>query len=626
MSAFAKIFMGLALVVGSAMLARAADDDMRTWTDSTGKHELKAKFDSLDGGEVVLIRENGKKMKIALDKLSKDDQQYVADQSTDNPFEAVDDDADEPSPDAGRGVVAGGPRTWKPDWSKSQVVASINSESQWNVKLPTATEPGGRAKSAPLRPKRDFFDKISGLAISHDAKTAVIGYTLTRPGVHQETSNCVVMCDLSTGRATAMAEEVGEPMIPLALHDDGRQILMCRNVFGFGNLDRLEIWTIQGKKIKRTLQCVPYSDLKGDEHDVFWAAFIGADKLATCSRSGRIAIWDFAKGQPICHLETCDRTRPALSADRKYIAFATGDSIGVFDVDKKEVVAMQKAPHKLQWPQVAFSPSGRKIVCTAFDRVLVWDTESGNLEKDFGVSGISVNGVVDFPDDDYILVNNQYLIELPNQLKLWSYSGAEAVRTVGGTSFLAIPGDDQGGLLLAAKLPHPMAVDLLKKAIQQPDLFVFHKGTPVKLDVSGIPDEAKKAAIQESLTKKLAALNCELKDDANVQVVALVEGPTARKVSYMHGGSYDVQEYRTKVKFVYDGQSLWESSTTNIPPIIQLKRDDNIESYLRRASSSPTYEFYDHVVLPEFLQKPSDQKDSGGQQTLGASQLSRQGL
>lgn len=65
-------------LVGLAVVATALADEYRTWTDSTGRHKLQAKFDSVKDGKVILIRENGSKVKIALEKLSKADQDYVA--------------------------------------------------------------------------------------------------------------------------------------------------------------------------------------------------------------------------------------------------------------------------------------------------------------------------------------------------------------------------------------------------------------------------------------------------------------------------------------------------------------------------------------------------------------------
>ena len=610
------------LCLGLLIVSTAWADEYRTWTDSTGKHKVRAKLESVEDGKATLVRENGAKVKIALEKLSEADRDFVAKQDSESPFEKADDQSAERTGETGE-TPSGSPRTVKVDWSESQAVLLETPDAQWHATAPAVPASEYRAKSVPLPPKKDFFEGLAGMAVSRVAKTAVVGYALDRMGTKTVR---LLVCDLQSGRVTASATTTGENMAPLALHDDGRQILMCRNEFGFGKMNRLEIWTIKGKNVVRSLIWSPYDGDWGPSQDVLWAEFIDAKKLATCSRGGKMAIWNLATGQPICHIQASDTSIPSLSPDRKTIAIASNDAVGLFDIEKKEVIASQKTPRTLQWPAVAFSPSGRKIGCIANDRILLWDTVSGKLEKDFALPGIPIHGAIDFPDEEFLLANNQFLIELKNQLKFWHYGGAERIRTVCGTTLLAIPGDDRSGLLLATKLPHPAARVLLKQALEQPDLFVFHKGTPVKLDVSGIPDPAQRAKATESLTKKLKDLNCPIDSTGQVDIVALVEGPKPRQISYMHSGTYQVQEYFTRLKMVYQGQTIWETSHTNIPGVISLKPGENIEGVLREASSKPTYALYDTVVLPEFLQKPSGNKFPGAGQTLGTSELTPQGL
>lgn len=51
--------------------------DSRTWTDSTGKFSVEAELISFDGGQVVLRTAAGKEIKIALDRLCKEDQLFA---------------------------------------------------------------------------------------------------------------------------------------------------------------------------------------------------------------------------------------------------------------------------------------------------------------------------------------------------------------------------------------------------------------------------------------------------------------------------------------------------------------------------------------------------------------------
>ena len=393
--------------------------------------------------------------------------------------------------------------------------------------------------------------------------------------------------------------------------------------------ERLEIWSLNGRNVVRSLVWTPFSDDPGWGHDVNWAAFIDAKRLALCSGSGKLAIWNLATCQPICHTHVTNDGHPALSPDRKWLAYVGDDTLGLIDIEKQEVIAATPIARKLQAPALAFSPSGKRIGCVANDRILVWDTATGKLEKDFAITGINMGGEIAYPDEDFILAGNQFLIELKDQLKLWQYQGADRARTVGGTTLIAATGDASSGVLFAGKLPHPQALGTLKKALAQSDLFAFHKGMPVKLDVSGIPDAAAQSKAKEALTKKLDAMKCPVADDGKVDVVAYIEGPKSREISYINSGTYTVQEYFTKLKIVYQGKTLWETQWTNIPGVLSLQRGENIETKLREASAHPAYGLYEAVVLPEFLQKPNESQNPGqpgAVQTIGQSTVTPRGI
>ena len=121
-------------------------------------------------------------------------------------------------------------------------------------------------------------------------------------------------------------------------------------------------------------------------------------------------------------------------------------------------------------------------------------------------------------------------------------------------------------------------------------------------------------------------MNCPIQANAAVEVAASVEGPKEKEISYMFTGDYKVQEYRTWVRFVYQGKPIWETSGTNIPMVLMLKKGENVEGVLRKASSQPSYGFFDKVVLPAFLQKPADNQGAGRGQTLGACRVAPSGF
>lgn len=615
----------LTVGIGVVMAATVRAEDIRTWADATGRFELRAKLVSVEGGNAILLREDGQKMTIAVDKLSKADQEYLANRSAESPFQPVEASPFTPMPAnpapvtaaPARPAMGGEPRIIAVNWAASETVALAPVDTEWKITPPVTPSFDFRPKSVALPKKIDFFEKMSGMAVNMVAKKAVVGYSLAKHG--SSATSRILMCDIERGRVVEIGTGAGQ-MAPIALHDNGKHVVMRRDEFGMGNLDRLEVWAVSGTEIARSMVWTPYDDAKGADRDVMWAEFVDSATLATCSRGGILALWNISTMQPLCHLQLSNTSVPAISADRKWIAFCTAERVGLFDIAKREVAASAETPERLQWPFAAFSPSGSKIGCIAFNRILAWDTATGALEKNFSPAGIGIHGAIDFPDDGYILANKQFLVALESQIKLWQYRGAEHVRTVGKTTFLAAPGFNTPGMLAAVRVPHPEAVELLERAKNQADIFVFRKGTPVKLNVSGIA-EPHRTRVSEALTKKLAVMNCTIQANAPVEVAAGVEGPKEKEISFWHSGDYKVKEYRTWLKFLYQGKPMWESSGTNIGFIVTIKKGENLESVLRKASEQPAYGFYESVTLPEFLQKPSETQGqhAGGNQTLGAS-------
>ncbi len=610
----------LAMVVGWMCLSvQARGQELRTWTDLTGKFSIKAKLIGVDGGKVNLEREDGTAMQIDLKKLSKADQEYIS-SAGDSPFQEAESPF-KPSEGTMAREAAGGPKTVDVDWSSADLIALTAPNDTWQLTPPEFPALDFRPRNIALPPKANFFEGMKGLAINVQAQKAVVGYGMDEP--RPDGTTRIVVCDLKTGKTTAKATAPGR-MAPLAIHDDGQHILMRRNEFGFGNQDRLEIWSVRGSSVAKSLIWTPYDDAKGGDRDVMWGEFLDDQQLATSSRGGKVAIWNIADAQPICYFQLSGGAVPALSVDRKWMAFCSDKAVGVFDVAQREVVALTSTPHPLQWPYVAFSPTGKRIGCIAFDHVLVWDVATGELIRDIPCPGVNIHGAIAYPDDSYVLGANSILIDIESQLKLWQYSGMEQVNSVGGWTFAGVSAGDKPGALLALKIPHAAATKLLQKALREPDLFVFRAGTAVRLNVDGI-EPSQRARVAEALANRLTEMKCSVVANGTIDLVAWVEGPKEREVSFTFSGDYKMKEYVTRVRFVYQGQAVWETSSTNVPGMLMLKQGENVEGALREREK-PGYEFFSRVELPKFLQKPADGQGPTSRQTLGASKVTVNGI
>lgn len=607
----------------SFLLSNSVRAEFRTWTDSTGKNTLEAEFVSVTGNKVKLKSTAGKFFEIELDKLSEADRKFVSEQES-NPFKSAGDSPFMPAD--GKGGAK--PQPGSPvDWSNSTALTLLTASEDWSFRPGEPATLGFAPKPVQLPPKTEFFEKMEGLVVSVPAKRAVVGYVHSTFREDNPQTRLLV-CDLEKGRGVGGTSAKANA-VPIAFHDDGEQILMRPNSGRRGGRSgdaepaTLEIWKLSGKEVSKQAEWVPYPDLNRDQGTVNWAEFVDANTLATCSKSGRLAIWDFASLQPVCHLELNDEAKPALSPDRKVIGFCGKGTMGILDIARREVIGTGSYKTHAPWPVCAFSPSGNTLVCVGHSVVMIWDMQTGQMINEFKIDGIHVGGAVDFPGENFLLLGKQYLFDIQNQLKLWQYTGAGQTLSVAGTTFFAVDGGGPG-LLFGGKLPHPEAEKVLDEALKKSDLFVFRPGLGVKLDVSKIPAD-KQEQVKSGLTKQLAAIDVKVGGEGFCTVVASLDGPKQRTVSYIGHGDYDVQETHTKVEIVFDGKPIWSRASGNVPFFISIGKGENIEGKLREHTKEPTWGFYNSVEFPKFIQKPS-QGTGGFGDFIGKSNITTAGL
>ena len=624
------------LMVAGVLLGSTLAQEMRTWTDATGKFKVQAKFVEMTDGKVTLERADGKRVVVPLTKLSEADRKYVAQLGgEENPFEEAAPakpmvrkkmPAAEEEAEGEEAEGPGEPKTVTPRWAQVQQLFPAPTDAQWKLSItPAEATSGTRSRALPIPPKTDFFEKTTALVINPACQRAVIGYLWEKGGPRSEGRTRIVLCDLASGKVLGSGTAPLK-MVPLALDDAGTKVLMRRHEFGFGNQDRLEIWKLTRSGIQRVLQWIPHDDATGGERDVKWAAFAGPEKLLT-QGGGKLTVWNAATAQPLCWVKTQGGCIPGLSPDRKYVAFATDHEVGILDLEADGVAAFQAAPgERLHFPVFAFTPKGTRLVCAAFDRLYVWDTATGSLAGEILLAGtnVVVGEHLVCPGENYALVGKTLLVDLATQAKVWTYEGHEEVDLLGNVCWFVVSRPDAGALV-PATLPHAGAKQRIHQAMAAPDFFVLKPGVTVRINVSGLTDPAEREKVAAVLREKLLANGCLVGETGSVELVATTEAGKQREVGYHTFGQigtriYNVQEYVSRLKLVWQGQTAWEVSGTNVPGFVQLKEGETLQEVLRR-HERPNYAWFAHVELPKMVQKPSA---SGG--TLGSSQVTAAGI
>jgi hypothetical protein len=420
----------------------------------------------------------------------------------------------------------------------------------------------------------------------------------------------------------------GGLLAPVALADDGKTVIMCREEFGFGKHDRLEIWTVSPSSISKGAAWMPYESLDGGDRDVQWAEFLPDGRLVTANHGGRAVAWKLA---PVSADWACDGAggcSPALSPDGKWLVIATKEQTCLVNVETQEAVAATNAPEGA-FPKFAFSPSGQRFACmTQGGGVYIWETSTGEQYRQLDLTGLPIGSPSPpvFPNEDNVLVGGQVLFDLPSQIPMWQYRGMDGVASTNGRLWVATSdGDRKPGAIIDANMPHPAVEQALKKALADPDFFLVKPGASIKLNFDALPDQQQREEAKQKLTQKLQEMEISVEPGAAVELVASFDPPKEKNVIYHVFGrgdqAVDFTETIARAKLVWQGQTLWETSASNQPFHLRTEGDESLQEAVKR-HEKPSYGFFGNLQIPKMLAKPTG---SAGK-TLGLSTVTPTGL
>ncbi len=168
-------------------------------------------------------------------------------------------------------------------WDTSRLVTPGLSD-EWKVEVPEREEEEPtKLKNVVLPPKTDFFDGLTGMAVDRSGRRGVVTYKTGGPGAKPATRVEGRSVQPGNGEGGTPATTEGE-YVPLALHYDGQRIVVQARERGFGNSGRMEVWSLQGSRVAKHLECNPFVDAKGSARDLAWARFVDENRLQSAAK------------------------------------------------------------------------------------------------------------------------------------------------------------------------------------------------------------------------------------------------------------------------------------------------------------------------------------------------------
>lgn len=588
-------------------LEAAAQSEMREWSDKSGKFKMQGKFVALVDGKVTLTKPDGKKLEIALDKLSDNDRKYVEGMN-DNPFEAG---AASPSDNPFESGAQLPPRGKKkgdawmaPDFAKLRKVAGLTKKDKNVWQMEPVPREADLAASVDI-PKFSFHERVSGSAMSPNGHWMALSVNDPFAGSR------IHLMSLKDGQLVASVEipkpEDHKAIRPqlLAVSPDGKYIVTGsdHNAWDRAGAMRTKLWTVVGAELKPSLEWAPFDTGSTEWHQqdksrVTWGAFTDPKRLLL-QADGYVVSWDITTGKTQ-YQAGLNADMIKFTPDGQYALAASRTTVGVMDVTAGKILFYRDINAS---GSVDLSPDGTRMLVHGGENIEILDVATGVSKKQIKVEQ---QGQSFWAGNHHILVGEHALLDVEEEFVSWNYTGQKATFTAGGKIWF-LGTDDEKAVLRAESLPHAAALSKIDEAKRDPAFFLLQPGSAVNVDVQ-VPADGE--AIKATLIAKINGAGFKYDPAAALTFVATKTTGQSEEISVRDFGSFGTGEKFTftpqivSLDLMETGKSVWQRARRGyVPGIFDIRQGETKQTALLRYQD-PGMSLFENVTFPKFIVRP----------------------
>ena len=518
--------------------------EMRTWTDSTGKFTIEASLVSVEGNTVELKNKAGKVLILTIDKLSEADNIYLKENPIfENPFEMA-------------------------EWVASKDLSTQTSSAK-TVDINDAKEIGDYGETtwscppdpAPLdnlASKRLTFRagtiplysyvKDCGFFFSRDGKKVLYALQVPKPSIGEgDDSMRIFLGDIASGEIITMKNSLC--LTPYGLSPDGTKAMFVQNPWGIGahngQKGNILIFDCTSNQLEllTTLNPIDYQGRSRtqDKADVESAFWVSDDHILILYSSGNdksLVLANINTGKALWRLKADLSWERSLtfSPNGTYFLVKTGKAMLLIETLSGKTIGTLTDINGFGTAKYSFSPDGQKIASCASEMIRIWDATTGQSKEAFYIDGALQYSTFTWVSNQHLLAGNK-LIDTTLQVPIWEYRGLFNNGDYFGGQFWYMMGNNDAKTLVGVKIPQQKVFDRFSSQQNDSSLFAVQPGMTVALKIdSSISKDSDE--IRRSFEKKLQDNELTLADDSPVTFLLKVLQKEERTVTYTTGGAF----------------------------------------------------------------------------------------
>lgn len=603
-----------------------AEEELRTWTDQTGKFQIEARLHEVKGNQVTLHTKDGREIAVAIDVLSEKDQALLKKQPAANPF-------------GGGTMLSNKPETKPTPTGPPQ---ELLTKEAMPTELPVGGQPIGLSINS--EPTAIAADPGPAAATFHPFSTElekVDAYAkLSRP-VLVEPEQALYAISVHRVGNSVSPDHFGRLYLASPQHPEGQVVLDLPEtlvlldhypatdrtliVVGVdspsqrgGDLVLLE-GLAAGMPTALARWHLPEWQKPGFKPKVEYARLLDSEK-AVVQVNSSIYVWDLQAGKSIFTMKDARPGKLQLSGGQRYLAIPNRGAVCVVDLKEgKQLCALPFSTPTT--PEVAFSPDGTKLAMIAGNQYQTWNLPEASVQHE-GTIAQTMGVFFGWLDDELLLTQMGGVIDPALGASLWRYTlppGNETPTTQPGGVVMLNGSSTTPKSMLAVEVPHaPVKAVRQKLADGGDDIFLTRSGTEVALKVESLPDVDEKI-ILDGLKTAVERAGWVVNPDASIVLVAKIDRADEINLNFRFIGGAPagaqqtarLKPYTNSLEIRHGDDILWKRHRENmVPRLLRIEDGETVQQAVTRYERADP-EYFSRLQIPPRILKPEVSQSIG---------------
>ena len=339
----------------------------------------------------------------------------------------------------------------------------------------------------------------------------------------------------------------------------------------------------------------------------YLARLVGDNQLLLADGNA-VSLYDFGSQRIVYTIDGLYSNHYVLHPSKEYFAVTRkNQKVSLHRTSNGQQIAIDDQG------KIGFSQDGRHILRIGPKETAIWDLQQPSAPTILKTRNMSTSGMVTMLNDDWIWANSA-LYSVNKEMVVWSYSGSGVsiaqsklignYMLVAGTDGSPYSSGRKTALIGTAKVPHQFATTEVER-VSANDLIMLKPGSGVRIEATGSGE------VRDGVLKAIAANGWVEDPSSEVVIKASAQRGETETITYESSNRFgfgrpsrpktsttvSAAPWVQKVEITFRGKTAWTTGRGGIPYSIRIRENESVQAKVNE-STQPTHTLFRNLQIP----------------------------